>query len=94
MRNNLPKKIKIYETGIINLDNNDGEGTHWTAYIKNKKNINYFDSFGNLRPPKEVISYFVSDGSRNNIKYNYDKHQSFNAFTCGHLCLQFIYKNV
>lgn len=94
MRNTLPVKIKQYETGIINLDNNKGDGTHWTAYIKNNKNINYFDSFGNLRPPTEVISYFFSDGSKNNIIYNYDKYQSFNSFTCGQLSLQFIYNNV
>lgn len=94
MRNKLPKKIKKYETGIINLDNNMGEGTHWTAYVKDNKHIDYFDSFGNLRPPIEVISYFFSDGSRNKIKYNYDKYQSYNSFTCGQLCLRFIYNNV
>ena len=94
MRNELPKRIKKYETGIVNLDNDWGTGTHWTAYIKNNNNINYFDSFGNLRPPKELITYFLSDGSRNNITYNYDTYQSFNDSTCGHLSLQFIYNNM
>lgn len=94
MRNKLPKIIKKHETGIINLDDEAGEGTHWVAYVKHDKNIIYFDSFGNLRPPSEVITYFLSDGSRNNVKYNYDKYQSFKAFTCGQLCLQFIYNNV
>lgn len=93
MRNKLPKKIKKHESGIINLDDHLGKGTHWTAYVKNNKIINYFDSFGNLRPPTEVITYFYSDGSKNNIKYNYNKYQSFNATTCGHLSLQFIYNN-
>lgn len=94
MRNKLPSKIRKYETGVINLDDDVGEGTHWTAYIKNNKHIDYFDSFGNLRPPIEVISYFFSDGSKNTIKYNYDKYQSFNDFRCGQLSLQFIYNNV
>lgn len=94
MRNKLPKKIHKYETGIINLDGYNGEGTHWTAYVKHNKHINYFDSFGNLRPPKEVISYFLSDGSKNIIQYNYTQYQSFNSFICGQLALQFIYNNV
>jgi len=93
MRNKLPKKIKKNETGIINLDNESGEGTHWTAYVKKRKNIIYFDSFGNLKPPKESISYFLSDDSKNIIKYNYNKYQSFNTTNCGQLCLQFIYNN-
>lgn len=93
MRNKLPKVINTFESGIINLDNNSGVGTHWTAYIKHNKTINYFDSYGNLRPPNEVISYFLSDGSRNKIVYNYDSYQSYDTSDCGHLCLQFLYKN-
>jgi len=93
MRNSLPKKIKKVESGIINLDNIDGDGTHWTAYVKKNKDINYFDSFGNLRPPKEVITYFFSDGSKNKVKYNYGNFQSYNSFICGHLCLKFLYNN-
>lgn len=34
MRNKLPKKINKTESGIINLDNFHGKGTHWTAYVK------------------------------------------------------------
>lgn len=93
MRDKLPKRIKKFETGIINLDDNQGEGTHWVAYVKHNNIIKYFDSYGNLRPPKEVTSYFFSDGSRNNVNYNYDKYQSFNTVICGQLCLQFIYNN-
>ena len=48
MRDKLPKKIRKIENGIVNLDNDDGDGTHWTAYIKKGKNIIYFDSYGNL----------------------------------------------
>lgn len=54
MKDRLPKKIKKnFESGVINLDNNDGPGTHWTAYKKYGNNIFYFDSFGNLKPPLE-----------------------------------------
>jgi hypothetical protein len=94
MKNTLPIKIRKYETGIINLDQETGEGTHWTAYVKKGRNISYFDSFGNLKPTEEAINYFFSDGSKNIVKYNYDKYQSFNTTICGQLCLQFIYNNV
>lgn len=92
MRNNLPQKINNFESGIINIDNKKGSGTHWTAYVKKNNFINYFDSYGNLRPPTEVISYFNSDGS-NKIKYNYENYQKKNPFNCGHLSLKFLYKN-
>jgi len=31
-----------------NQDNSRSSGKHWVAYNKNKNNIHYFDSFGNL----------------------------------------------
>lgn len=93
MRNKLPKKINKTESGIVNLDSTNGAGTHWTAYIKNKNKVMYFDSYGNLRPPLELISYFKSDGGKINIAYNYNTYQSYNTTICGQLCLQFLYNN-
>lgn len=89
MKNSLPRKIHKIESGIINLDNNDGPGTHWTAYKKTETEIFYFDSFGNLRPPLEALVYFQSNGP-SKVFYNYDMYQDFNNFNCGHLCLQFL----
>ena len=68
MRNALPSQVHQNECAIVNLDNNDGPGTHWVAYRKQGPHIKYFDSFGNLQPPKELIDYF-GRGSR--ITYNY-----------------------
>ncbi|CAG9771479.1 unnamed protein product [Ceutorhynchus assimilis] len=63
MKDQLPTmKIHKTESGIINLDNSTGVGTHWTAYKIIGKNIHYFDSFGNLRPPLESVKYFNSNG--------------------------------
>lgn len=91
MRDALPKKISpIYERGIINLDNSNGPGTHWTAYRKAGKKIVYFDSFGNLQPPVEVIQYFKSNGGPVEVTFNYNVYQSFNTYNCGHLCLKFL----
>lgn len=87
MRDSLPRISFDKECGVLNLDDEAGMGTHWVAYIINKKKnvIKYFDSFGNLRPPTEVISYL---GSK--INYNYIREQDFDTFICGHLCLRFL----
>jgi len=87
MRNNLPTKSLPQETGIINLDDDKNPGTHWTAYKKVNKNLAiYFDGFGNLQPPTELVEY-LNVGS---IKYNYKRFQNWNTWNCGHLCLQFL----
>lgn len=89
MRNKLPRKIHANECGIINLDDWDRPGTHWTSYIKSRNKVIYFDSFGNLRPPLEAMKYFKSNGF-SKIEYNYSPYQTFNSFNCGHLCLKFL----
>lgn len=87
MRDALPKKPHHNESAIINLDNSKGAGTHWVAYQKQGKNVFYFDSYGNLQPPEEVIKYFHG----NHIFYNHDNYQASNPFNCGHLSLKFLY---
>jgi hypothetical protein len=89
MRDNLPKTIKKSETGIVNLDTSAGEGTHWVAYSKKGPLVTYFDSYGNLRPPNELIQYFSSVGSVD-IRYNYIPYQE-NSYICGHLVIQYLY---
>lgn len=93
MRNNLPLKINPKETGVINLDDEQGQGTHWTSYIKCGNQIKYFDSLGNLKPPLELVRYFYSDGNQKKIQYNQDRYQPLNSYNCGHLCLKFLYSN-
>lgn len=87
MRNDLPKWPWKNEAGIINLDDKANPGTHWVAYKKTGTDVEYFDSFGNLRPPLEVMQYFAGS----NISYNTEKKQKFNTRTCGHWCLRFLY---
>lgn len=86
MKDGLPAKPFKNECGILNLDLTSGSGTHWTAYYKDGSNIVYFDSFGNLQPPRELVHYLG-----NSIKYNKESYQSYNTFICGHLCLVFLY---
>lgn len=87
MRDNLPEKCNNNECGIVNLDTSEGAGTHWVAYSKKHKDIFYFDSFGDLPPPKELITYFGSDAL---IYYNYLSYQEYDTVICGQLCLTFL----
>lgn len=91
MRNSLPKHVNRNECAIVNLDNIDGPGTHWVAYKKHNNLVIYFDSYGNLAPPKELVNYF---GNRCSIQYNYSRYQPNNSVKCGHLCLAFLYEQV
>lgn len=91
MKDSLPKKPLLNESAIVNLDNSIGEGTHWVCYKKIGNNVYYFDSFGNLRPPSELIRYF---GSNINLNYNYERQQQFDTVICGHLCLRFLKDHV
>lgn len=87
MRDSLPKTPNKHECGIVNLDSKFGTGTHWVSYKKSENKINYFDSFGNLHPPYELVKYF---GPSAKITYNYERIQSFDSVVCGHLCLKFL----
>lgn len=90
MRDSLPitRGIHINESGIVNLDNAAGSGTHWVAYAKRGNHVVYFDSFGNLQPPKELVQYFGRNVTK--IEYNRTSYQTYNQSICGQLCLQFL----
>lgn len=85
MKDELPKYPNNLESGIINLANSTSKGTHWIAYFKRGLSSYYFDSFGNLKPPLEVVRYLGK-----NINYNYNRYQKFGTVNCGHLCLEFL----
>lgn len=79
MQNSLPLDgVKVNECAILNLDDKNGTGTHWVAYKKVGKDVTYFDSFGNLKPPKELLDYLGVD----KIKFNYERYQNFDTFNC------------
>lgn len=88
MRDELPKRPLLKECGIINLDSSQNLGSHWVAYVKFKNYVEYFDSYGNLKPPKEFIKYI----GNHIVNYNYDNQQKNHPYNCGHLCLKFIKK--
>lgn len=86
MRDALPQKPNFNERGVVNLDDSYNEGTHWCAYIKLGKNVYWFDSFGNIPPPHDLIKYFRGCF----IFYNLEKFQTFGTSDCGKHCLEFL----
>lgn len=90
MRDFLPETIGDKETGVVNLDSISGRGTHWVCYSKRGLLVEYFDSYGNLRPPLELVRYFNTGPHHVIIKYNYFSKQKLNTVNCGHICLDFL----
>lgn len=43
-------------------------GFYWVAYIENGNTVQYFNSFGNLKPPQGVVKHFGDDVK---VIYNY-----------------------
>ncbi|OXU16651.1 hypothetical protein TSAR_013133 [Trichomalopsis sarcophagae] len=68
MRNALPLNgCQARESAVINLNDASGPGTHWVAYRKIGNEVTYFDSFGDLQPPRDLMNYWkVSQ-----VTYNY-----------------------
>ena len=88
MRDTLPRTPRKYESAIVNMDSSTGAGTHWVCYKKLGDKVRYFDSFGDLRPPWELLRYLGSAAA--DIQYNYERRQSVDSVICGHLCLKFL----
>jgi len=78
----LPQKINKIECDIINLENSDENGSHWTAYYKNNDKKYYFDSCGNAPPPQQLAEYLGSE----NFFYNYEQNYN-DPPVWGRLCL-------
>ena len=70
-------RITIF-CGIINLDSNNGPGTHWVCYVDSFN----FDPFG-LPPPENIL--FIK-------RYNTSQYQKKISVLCGYFCLFFIKK--
>jgi len=78
MRDTLPiSGAHRNESGIVNLDDAVGHNR-----------VIYFDSFGNLRPPKELVRHFGN--SVTTIEYNRTSYQTYDQNICGQMCLQFL----
>lgn len=82
-------KPAMQECWILNHGSSQSNGTHWTALAKNNNVAFYFDSYGKLPPPLEVIDYL--NGHDVQLYYNVKRYQNYGTTICGHLCLKFLY---
>ena len=72
---------------IINLDDLQGPGNHWTSFNVKPHIIEYFDSFG-LRPPEELKMFANKLGV--NYVYNSSHYQIMLSVLCGYYCIYWI----
>ena len=85
-RDQLPKKIRK-ECGIVNLDDNQGPGTHWVCYRNIDSFVEYFDPFG-LIMPDEIYHYLLTSGKKR--IYSQDEIQNRDSVLCGYWCLYYL----
>lgn len=86
----LPSKPWTKESCIVNLCLSHQEGSHWVCFEKKGQTVRYFNSFGNLRPPREIAKYLKDC----KIFYNRIKHQNYSQRICGQLCVLFLKKRI
>ncbi|KAF8791287.1 hypothetical protein HNY73_006175 [Argiope bruennichi] len=89
----LPKKMRQFENGIINLDIATGPGTHWVCYYNDPNNsfVEYFDPFGEYvyKILPNVKKYLQSSGKKE-IGYNSNFLQQPSSVKCGYFCMKYI----
>jgi hypothetical protein len=74
---------------VVNLDDSDGPGTHWTLLIKMKGNkYLYCDSFG-APPPQTLLDSLRIDPAK--LLFNDQQIQTITAKNCGYYCILFAY---
>jgi hypothetical protein len=69
---------------IVNLDNSDGPGTHWTVLYKINDGFSFWwDSFG-FPAPEEIEDLL------HKYEYNKKQIQDIKSTSCGFYCIAFI----
>jgi len=87
-KDELPDKLNENENLIINLDDHDGNGTHWTCiYNDDGEYCQYFDSYG-FPPPDLAINFMRTSNKK--IAYSTSQIQMSNSILCGYYCMYFI----
>ena len=81
LRDTLPKKEKLNECGILNINSSSDDSTHEVMWFKSGKDKFSFDSYG-VQTPSELIAYLTSP-----IFYNNERVQQNGEVFCDHLCL-------
>lgn len=84
MKDQLLKTPNENECGVLNLQYSYQNGSHWVCWFKYGNFKFYFDSYGDAKPPRELINYL----GKENIWYNKNRIQDYgDPPICGHLCI-------
>jgi hypothetical protein len=87
MKDELPSDLKegCY---IIDLQDHDKNGSHWTCFLKSNNEIFYYDSFGVVMPQNE---YDIFIKNADNIYYNVSDDQNIDSTSCCWWCIAFLF---
>jgi hypothetical protein len=88
---NVISKDEIHEITkngnyIVNLENHNQNGSHWTALQMTAKNCLYMDSFG-MPPPEKLFEYLEKKYKK--VNYNRMVIQDMDSSFCGYFCIAF-----
>ena len=87
----IPNSKKKRYSFITNTDQHDKPGTHWTAWMVEGDNVEFFDSFGrspkNFQMPHEFKHFILGK----TVSYSTLQVQEFSSSTCGYFCIYYIY---
>ena len=90
MRDELPSKPHENESGILNFNTQEQQGSHWVCWFKSGNERYYFDSFGET-PPLELLTYLKTyEEMKANlavIRQSAVTVQHYQSNECGSLCL-------
>ena len=81
------EKLTSLGNYVMNLENHNQHGSHWTALVMNKKNCLYMDSFG-MPPPEKVFQYLEKKYKK--VNYNKMEIQDIDSSHCGYFCIAFL----
>jgi hypothetical protein len=84
--------LKINGNYVINLQNHDQKGSHWTTLVMTKNDCIYVDSFGQP-PPQEVNDFLKNKYKKESINYNTMIIQNLKSTYCGYFCIAFLKSN-
>ena len=82
--------LKNNQSTIINLQDSNQVGSHWTCYRKRNDKIFYFDSYGVAYIPDVIKNQYPNHKFISNIY----RIQSMDSNQCGRFCILFVKSNI
>jgi hypothetical protein len=73
---------------FMNIESSGEDGSHWTCFLKNKRQVFYFDPFG-VFPAQNQFDLFKEN--KLIIYYDEKQHQDIDSTSCGYWCLSWMY---